>query len=84
VNKTTGAYQWDILSGYGAGQTFYGTAIGQNGWTKIITPPGAPHALNVTYDPIRKRANGYHKSNTGIYSYLLDSNTADDGSASCL
>jgi hypothetical protein len=84
VNKTTGAYQWDILSGIGAGQSFLGTVIGQNGWAKIVTPPGAPHTVNVTFDPLRKRAYGYMMSSTRIYSYLSDSNTADSLSASCL
>lgn len=75
VNRTTGAYQWDILAGAHAGESYFGTAVFVNGGTKIYSQPGAPNALNVTFDPIRKRAYGYFISATGVYSTFSDSNT---------
>jgi hypothetical protein len=73
----TGAYKWNILSGAGAGSSYTGTASILNGGVKIVSKPGDPQTLNVTYDPLRKKANGYFIGG-GYYSPLKDINTADD------
>lgn len=82
VNRTTGAYRWDILTGAHAGESYFGTAVFVNGGTKIYSQPGAPNALNVTFDPNRKKAYGYFISATGVYSTFSDCNT-NNSAASC-
>jgi len=77
VNRTTGAYRWDILAGAHAGESFTGTAVLVNGGTKIYSKPGAQNLLNVTFDPIRKRAYGYFLAAGGVYSTLSDANTGN-------
>jgi hypothetical protein len=77
VNRTTGAYRWDILAGAHAGESFTGTAVLVNGGTKIYSQPGAQNLLNVTFDPIRKRAYGYFMAAGGVYSTLSDGNTSN-------
>jgi hypothetical protein len=77
VNRTTGEYRWDILAGAHAGESFTGTAVLVNGGTKIYSQPGAQNLLNVTFDPIRKRAYGYFMAAGGVYSTLSDGNTSN-------
>ncbi len=77
VNFVTGAYAWQILSGPGVG-VYTGVATVLNGGTKIYSKPGAADTLNVTYDPIRKRAYGYFFTAGGAYSTLNDLNTTNN------
>jgi uncharacterized repeat protein (TIGR01451 family) len=77
VNFVTGAYAWQILSGPGVG-IYAGVATVLNGGTKIVSKPGAADVLNLTYDPIRKRAYGYFFTAGGAYSTLNDLNTTNN------
>ena len=77
VNFVTGVYAWQILSGPGVG-VYTGVANVINGGTKILSKPGAADVLNLTYDPIRKRANGYFFTAGGAYSTLNDLNTTNN------
>jgi subtilisin-like proprotein convertase family protein len=76
ANAKTGAYIWVILTGPGAG-TYSGTANVLNGGAKVVSKPGATNILNVTYDPVRKKATGYFIAG-GAYSPLSDTNTANN------
>jgi hypothetical protein len=76
-SSKTGAYKWNILSGAGASTSYTGAANILNGGVKIVSKPGDPLTLNVTYDPLKKKANGYFIGG-GYYSALKDINTADD------
>jgi hypothetical protein len=76
ANAKTGDYIWVILTGPGAG-TYTGTANVLNGGTKVVSKPGATNTLNTTYDPVRRKANGYFIAG-GVYSPLSDANTANN------
>ncbi len=79
VNRITGAYSWEILTGPGAGNTYTGTANIVNGGTKIYSKTSDPNYLNCTYDPIKKRASGYYNVAAGpYYSRLTDLNTTNN------
>ncbi len=79
VNRLTGFYVWEILTGPGAGNTYTGTANIVNGGTKIYSKTSDPNYLNCTYDPIKKRASGYYNVAAGpYYSRLTDLNTTNN------
>jgi hypothetical protein len=78
VNFKTGYYQWSILSGQGAGNSYTGVGQVLNGNAKIVSPPGTTPVLNFTFDKLRKKAQGYFIPPPGWYSPLFDKNTADD------
>jgi hypothetical protein len=78
VNRLTGFYVWEILTGPGVG-VYTGTANIVNGGTKIYSKTSDPNYLNCTYDPIRKRASGYYNVAAGpYYSRLTDLNTTNN------
>jgi PKD repeat protein len=81
VNRSTGAYKWDILAGAHAGESYSGVAVVVNGGAKIYSQPGAANALNVTFDALRKKASGYFISASGVYSTFSDSNTSSTATA---
>jgi len=78
VNFKTGAYQWSILSGQGAGNTYTGVGQVLNGNAKIVSPPGTTPVLNFTFSKLQKKAQGYFIPPPGWYSPLFDKNTTDD------
>jgi PKD repeat protein len=75
-DRVTGAYEWDILTGPGTG-SYSGVAYVENGGAKFVSKPGDLNTLNVTYDPVAKKASGYFIENH-IYSGLTDANTGND------
>jgi hypothetical protein len=75
-NVLTGSYKWQIMTGPGVG-IYSGAVNVMNGGAKFVTPPGATNTLNLTYDPIRKKATGYFIE-AGNYNALSDSNTANN------
>lgn len=79
VNFLTGAYQWVILSGPGAGMAYTGTGKVSNANQKITSFAGATDFINLTFDKLKKKAQGYFiAGGSGFYSTLADKNTADD------
>ena len=80
VNTVTGAYQWSILKGSGAGNTYTGTLQVKNGGTlfTLTQGPGQPNAVYLVYDVARHTANGYFYHGTAYYSPLADKNTKND------
>jgi hypothetical protein len=78
VNFKTGYYQWTILSGQGAGNSYTGVGQVLNGNAKIVSPPGTTPVLNFTFSKLQKKAQGYFIPPPGWYSPLFDKNTADD------
>jgi trimeric autotransporter adhesin len=76
ADRSTGAYEWDILTGPGTG-SYSGVAAIQNGGAKIVSTPGSLYTLNVTYDPVKLKATGYFITGS-VYSGLSDSNTGND------
>jgi uncharacterized repeat protein (TIGR01451 family) len=77
VNTTYGNYQWTILKGTGAGNTYTGTLQVLNSKTLFKTFAGDPNVVYLTYDPYQFRARGY-LSRGNIYSQLVDMNTKND------
>jgi subtilisin-like proprotein convertase family protein len=77
VNRLTGAYTYQILVGPGVG-IYTGTCTVMNGGAKYVNQLGAPDKLNVTYDPVRRKASGYFIAAGGAYSGLSDANTANN------
>jgi N-acetylneuraminic acid mutarotase len=77
VDVLTGAYTWRIVAGPGAG-VYAGTATVLNGGAKIISKPASADKMNVTYDPVRRKASGYFITAAGIYNALSDANTANN------
>jgi trimeric autotransporter adhesin len=78
INGKTGAYIWQILSGGVVTNTFTGTANVLNGGTKIISKTGALDVINVTFDPLKKKASGYFIPKGGPYSAISDGNTSNN------
>jgi subtilisin-like proprotein convertase family protein len=77
VNRLTGAYTYQILAGPGMG-VYTGTCVVMNGGAKYVSAPGATDRMNVTYDPLRKKASGYFITGANAYSALSDANTANN------
>jgi|WetSurMetagenome_2_1015567.scaffolds.fasta_scaffold03881_2 hypothetical protein len=77
VNRLTGAYTYQILSGPGVG-VYTGTCVVMNGGAKYVNQTGAANKLNVTYDPVRRKASGYFINAANAYSALSDANTANN------
>ncbi len=79
VNFLTGAYQWVILSGPGAGMAYTGTGKVSNANQKLTSFAGATDFINFTFDKLKKKAQGYFiAGGSGFYSVLVDKNTTDD------
>jgi hypothetical protein len=77
VNRLTGAYTYQVLTPPGVG-IYTGTCVVMNGGAKYVNQPGAPDKMNVTYDPVRRKASGYFIAAGGAYSPLADANTANN------
>jgi subtilisin-like proprotein convertase family protein len=77
VNRLTGVYTYQILAGAGVG-IYTGTCTVMNAGAKYVNQAGAPDKLNVTYDPVRRKASGYFIAAGGAYSGLSDANTANN------
>ncbi len=79
VWRSTGVYQWTILTGPNAGMTFSGVGVVANGGTAFWTSPSDPVYIYATYDVRRKRARAYlSDSVTGVYSSINDTNTTNN------
>jgi hypothetical protein len=79
VDRITGGFTWEILSGPYMGTGVTGTLLVKNGGTLFMTPSGTTYYVYCSYDPIRKRATAYYYDYvTHIYSQIMDSNTADN------
>ena len=78
LNRTTGAFIWNILTGPSAGYSVTGTAMARNGGTLFYVSTPAFY-FYCSYDPIRKRATGYfYDYGCHAYSSLYDANTTDN------
>jgi hypothetical protein len=77
VNRLTGAYTYQILTAPGVG-IYTGTCVVMNGGAKYVNQAGAPDRMNVTYDPVRRKASGYFITAAGACSALSDANTANN------
>lgn len=78
ADPVSGAYAWNVLTGGGAGQNFYGTALVLNAGNKFTSQPGDPISFSVLYDPVQHKAKGWLITNTGVYVPLTDSNTLNN------
>jgi PKD repeat protein len=75
-NRLTGEFTWMFPAGAPT-TTWTGTALVLNGGTKFVNAPGASVILNMTIDPLRKKASGYALSG-GVYSSIYDSNITNN------
>jgi hypothetical protein len=74
LNTTTGAFQWQILSGPGSPFSYPGVAQVLNAGTLFKMTAG-PYTFYMTLDPYAKRAKGYlYRSVPYMYSSLSDTN----------
>ncbi len=79
VDTTTGAFQWNVLSGPFTGMTYTGTLNVYNGGTMFWSQPGASQYVYIYYDPNGHTAWGYlYDYSTGLYSSLYDSDTLNN------
>jgi PKD repeat protein len=76
VNRYTGEYRW-MYPASSPTTTVSGVATVLNNGAKFVNKPGDPNILNVTIDPLKKKASGYCII-AGVYSTIADSDTTNN------
>ncbi len=78
LNRLTGHYQWNVLSGPNAG-SYSGTAQVYNNGGIFYSMPGDSNMIYVYYDRVNHKAWGYlYQTGAAYYCQLSDSDTTDD------
>ena len=81
VNSTTGAWQYTVLKGNGAGQTYWGmgTIFTGSGYLRLEAAPGSGYGLTLIYYTTAHRATAtFTYRPDAVSSALYDANTLDD------
>jgi hypothetical protein len=76
VNRYTGEYRWMVPAATPT-TTATGVATVLNNGAKFVNKSGDPNILNVTIDPLKKKASGYCII-AGVYSTIVDSDTTNN------
>ena len=81
VNSSTGAWQWTVLKGNGAGNVYTGagTVMNGSGYMRVMAAAASGYGLNFIYYSTVHRATGsFSYRPDAVSSALYDANTTDD------
>ncbi|MGC8724857.1 MAG: WD40 repeat domain-containing protein [Acidobacteriota bacterium] len=82
VNTTTGAWQWTVLKGNGAGKIYSGagTIISGTGFLRLTAAPGSGYGMTlIDYTTAHRATATFAYPAGGVGSGLYDINTLNDG-----
>jgi hypothetical protein len=81
VNSSTGAWQYSVLMGNGAGNIYTGpgTVVNGSGYMRLTSTPGSGFGLSLMYYTTAHRASAtFYYRPDAVSSALYDANTLDD------